>query len=40
MGMTWILIDLYSAQMLPVPPYGQTDLVRRNHVADVFSENN
>ena len=36
MGMTWILIDLYSSQMLPVPANSQTDLVDPNYVADVF----
>lgn len=39
-GMTWILIDLYSAQMLPMPPHSQTNLFYWNHDSDVLSKNN
>lgn len=40
MGTTWIVIDIYSAQMLPLPPYSQTDLFNLNNVTDVFSKVN
>lgn len=40
MGTTWILIDIYSAQMLPGPPYSQTDIFDLNNVTDVFSKTN
>lgn len=40
MGTTWIVIDIYSAQMLPLPPYSQTDIFNLNDAADVFSRVN